>query len=38
MSLAHPKILLIEDEPSQVELIHYNSEAEGYDLLVALDG
>jgi two-component system phosphate regulon response regulator PhoB len=38
MSLAHPKILLIEDEPSQVELIHYNLKAEGYDVLVALDG
>tara|TARA_B110000091_G_C13661864_1_gene409941 strand:- start:1 stop:696 length:696 start_codon:yes stop_codon:yes gene_type:complete len=38
MSLAHPKILLIEDEPSQVELIHYNLKAEGYEVLVALDG
>jgi len=38
MSLAHPKILLIEDEPNQVELIHYNLKAEGYDVLVALDG
>jgi two-component system phosphate regulon response regulator PhoB len=38
MSLAHPKILLIEDEPSQVELIHYNLKAEGYKVLVALDG
>ena len=38
MSLAHPKILLIEDEPSQVELIHYNLNAEGYEVLVAVDG
>jgi two-component system phosphate regulon response regulator PhoB len=38
MSLAHPKILLIEDEPSQVELIHYNLKAEGYEVLVASDG
>ena len=38
MSLAHPKILLIEDEPNQVELIHYNLKAEGYEVLVALDG
>ena len=38
MSLSHPKILIIEDEPSQIELIHYNLKTEGYEVFTSHDG
>ena len=38
MSLANPRVLVVEDEPSQVELLRYNLAREGYDVLVATDG
>ncbi len=38
MSLSHPKILIIEDEPSQIELIHYNLKKEGYEVFTSHDG
>src|SRR4051794_16022482 len=33
-----PKILVIEDERALVEVLTYNLEREGYDVLVAYDG
>ena len=33
-----PKILIIEDERSLVEVLTYNLEREGYEVVVALDG
>lgn len=33
-----PRILIVEDEPSQVELLRYNLESEGYRTTVATDG
>ena len=38
MSLANPKILIVEDEPNQVELIEFNLNSEGYEVVVARDG
>ncbi len=38
MSLNRPMILLVEDEPAQREILAYNLEAEGYDVVVARDG
>ncbi len=38
MSLSHPKILIIEDEPSQIELIHYHLKKEGYEVFTSHDG
>ena len=38
MSLSNPKILVIEDEPSQVELLKFNLDRQGYDVVVAMDG
>ena len=38
MSLANPKILVVEDEPNQVELIEFNLNSEGYEIVVARDG
>ena len=38
MSLANPKILVVEDEPNQVELIEFNLNSEGYEVVVARDG
>ena len=38
MSLSYPKILIIEDEPSQIELIHYNLKKEGYEVFTSQDG
>ena len=31
-------ILIVEDEPSQMELLSFNLNAEGYDVLKAEDG
>jgi len=38
VSLANPKLLIIEDEPSQVELLRYNFSRQGFDVRVATDG
>lgn len=38
MSLANPKILVVEDEPNQVELIEFNLNSEGYEVVVTRDG
>ena len=38
MSLSYPKILIIEDELSQIELIHYNLKKEGYEVFTSHDG
>ena len=35
---ANPQILVVEDEPSQLEMLSYNLEVEGYDLLKAETG
>jgi two-component system phosphate regulon response regulator PhoB len=33
-----PLVLVVEDDPSLVELLRYNLEAEGFDVLVEMDG
>ncbi len=33
-----PHILIVEDEPAQVEMLRYNLESEGYRVSVAMDG
>lgn len=38
MSLVNPKILVIEDELSQIELLRYNLAKEGFQIQVATDG
>ncbi len=38
MSLIAPRILIVEDEPSQVEVLRYNLKQEGYALRVICDG
>ena len=38
MSLTDPTILVIEDEPSQVELLRYNLTRQGFEVRVAMDG
>ena len=38
MSLSDPKILVVEDEPNQVELIEFNLNSQGYEVVVARDG
>ena len=38
MSLTDPKILVVEDEPNQVELIEFNLNSQGYEVVVARDG
>ena len=41
MPIPSPKkglILIVEDEPSQMELLSFNLNAEGYDVLKAEDG
>jgi len=38
MSLTDPKILVVEDEPSQVELLRYNLVSEGFQVIIATDG
>lgn len=38
MSITKPRILVIEDEPAQVELLTYNLRKQGYEVLVAKDG
>jgi two-component system phosphate regulon response regulator PhoB len=38
LTLSNPTILVVEDEPSQVELLRYNLGSEGYTVRVAMDG
>ncbi len=38
MSLVTPRLLIIEDEPSQIELLRYNFARQGFDVRVATDG
>lgn len=38
MSITSPRILVIEDEPSQVEILRFNLHQQGYDVSVAMDG
>ena len=38
MSKLKSQILVIEDEPHQIELLRYNLEAADYEVLVAEDG
>lgn len=38
MSTHHPKVLLVEDEPAQREVLSYNLSSEGFDVLAAEDG
>ncbi len=38
MSNDHPKVLLVEDEPAQREVLKYNLQSEGFDVVVAADG
>ena len=38
MALERPKILLVEDEPAQREMLAYNLRAEGYEVIEATDG
>ena len=34
----NPLVLIVEDEPAQVEVLRYNLEAEGFRTSVATDG
>ena len=38
LSLSSPRLLVIEDEPSQVELLRYNLTKQGFDVRIAMDG
>lgn len=38
MSPDNPRILVVEDEPSQVELLHYNLAQQGFKVTCATDG
>lgn len=38
MSNDHPKVLLVEDEPAQREVLKYNLQSEGFDVVTAADG
>ncbi len=38
LSLSSPRLLVIEDEPSQVELLRYNLAKQGFDVRIAMDG
>lgn len=38
MTTHHPKVLLVEDEPAQREVLSYNLKSEGFDVLTAADG
>lgn len=38
MANPHPTVLVVEDEPAQREVLTYNLEAEGYDVITAADG
>lgn len=38
MSLVSPEILIIEDEPSQIEILRYNLKQQGFEARIASDG
>ncbi|WP_299355691.1 phosphate regulon transcriptional regulator PhoB [uncultured Shimia sp.] len=38
MAQDHPTVLVVEDEPAQREVLSYNLEAEGFDVVKAADG
>ena len=38
MSITTPSILVIEDEPSQVEILRFNLRQEGFEVRVSMDG
>lgn len=38
MSITAPRVLVIEDEPSQVEILRFNLHQKGFDVCVAMDG
>jgi two-component system, OmpR family, phosphate regulon response regulator PhoB len=38
LSLITPRLLIIEDEPSQIELLRYNFARQGFEVRVATDG
>ncbi|NOX41408.1 MAG: phosphate regulon transcriptional regulatory protein PhoB [Alphaproteobacteria bacterium] len=38
MSLDQPKVLIVEDEPAQVEILRYNLKSQNYEVVVATDG
>ncbi len=38
MSLTNPKVLIIEDEPSQIALLRYNFAQQGFEVRIATDG
>ena len=38
MAQDHPTVLVVEDEPAQREVLAYNLEAEGFDVVKAADG
>ena len=38
MSNDHPKVLLVEDEPAQREVLKYNLQSEGFDVVAAAVG
>jgi len=38
MSIIAPRILVVEDEPSQVEILRFNLHQQGYDVRVEMDG
>ncbi|NQY59924.1 phosphate regulon transcriptional regulator PhoB [Cognatishimia sp.] len=38
MSNDHPKVLLVEDEPAQREVLKYNLQSEGFDVVATGDG
>jgi len=38
VSALSPKILIVEDEPSQVEILKFNLKPEGFDVRVEMDG
>ena len=38
MSVVSPRILVIEDEPSQVEILRFNLHQQGFDVCVEMDG
>ncbi|WP_204114257.1 phosphate regulon transcriptional regulator PhoB [Shimia biformata] len=38
MATPHPTVLVVEDEPAQREVLTYNLQAEGFDVVAAEDG
>nr|WP_093120077.1 phosphate regulon transcriptional regulator PhoB [Salinihabitans flavidus] len=38
MSSEHPTVLVVEDEPAQREVLYYNLQAEGFEVVTAADG